>query len=275
MFKNENINFIKVLEISLLRVLRYRVHVSLIYFFLVCSAWEKYSDLPINYTVVLAFVIWHFALYLFDRAYDAEKDVLSQHEEAIPVSQKQFLIVICVTLSLVPIIILYGAKLNVQAYLPFLPFAFLYTYPILPYNKRFKDVFLVKNLYSAFIIWSFSIFGILKYYAGLDEISIDFYFLNFSGLLVLTVIGEIHWDMRDIMSDKQNKVYTMPIVLGLNLTKIILISLLTVSFFALHIISTFSFLMMIVLVALAGLGISNVFYHMPPIIALYNFIVKN
>jgi len=250
------------------------VHISIIYAFLIINAWQKFSAQPLNWPVLWAFIIWHFALYLFDRAYDADKDQLSQKTEAVPLSQQKPLIWFSVVLSLAPIALLVADRQSIVPYLILLPFTFLYTFPILPGGKRFKDFFFIKNFYSAFIIWSFSIFWMLKNYAGLPDPTIHFFWNNFSGLLLTTIIGEIHWDMRDIASDTENNVKTLPVVLGLNTTKILIITALLIAFFGLQLLSGFSLVMMIVLVLMARVVKTNIIYHLPPLVALYNFIVQ-
>ncbi|MBL7777694.1 MAG: UbiA family prenyltransferase [Chitinophagales bacterium] len=262
---------LKLLKFALV-ILRYRVHISFIYFFLVWFAWKNQTSANVHWGVVCAFTFWHYALYLFDRAYDAEKDILSQQEEAVPTAQKNYLILVSILISTIPFFIFTFYKLPLLPYLFLFPFTFLYTYPIFYGQKRFKDFFLVKNLYSSVIIWTLSIFFMLKCYANIPNADVLFYFKSFGGLLLMTTIGEIHWDMRDIASDTKNGVNTLPVVLGLNQTKWIIVVALILSYFLGHLLSSFSLVMMLVLVYLAGKKVSNFIYHLPPLVALFNFI---
>jgi 1,4-dihydroxy-2-naphthoate octaprenyltransferase len=105
-------------------------------------------------------------------------------------------------------------------------------------------------------------------------ISVEFYLKKFLALFALTMIGEIHWDMRDILSDNMNGIKTLPTVIGMRSTKIVILVSLFICFFWFGIISPFSLIFMTVLVLMAGYNVSNMIYHLPPLVALYNFLIK-
>jgi hypothetical protein len=55
-------------------------------------------------------------------------------------AQRRGLIILSIALSLLPFVVLVCDKQCLTAYLYLFPFTFLYTYPILPGGKRFKDL---------------------------------------------------------------------------------------------------------------------------------------
>jgi 4-hydroxybenzoate polyprenyltransferase len=257
-------------------ILRYRIHISLIFFFILLNSWHKLGVVQPNFFVIISYTIWHWALYLFDRAYDAELDIISQGNEAVPIYQKKNLIIFCIVLSVLPFLILYINNENLLPYILFFPFTFLYTFRIqFIGNKRVKDFFILKNLYSAILIWTLPFCLILKIYAGAEQ-SISYIFINyFFSLFWNTFAGEILWDIRDKKADRINSVNTLPVKLGVFKTKVILFLFWfsSVIFFSNYLqISSFFFLL--VLFLSNRKKSPNWIYHILPIISIFDFFLN-
>lgn len=260
------------INLLLLTILRYRVHISFLYFLILQKFWIKYVGMNIDWLVVTSFALWHYGIYLLDRVYDCEKDIHSQKEESIPVKQKQILLYLSYIILALPIPMLWLAKKTVIPYLIILPFAFLYTIPVLGFKKRLKDLFLIKNLYSAVVIWPLSIFVCLYAYSPLtlnQLISYD----RFYQLMIITFIVEAFWDIRDVDGDLKFGVKTLPNTLGINVTKAILLVLLVICFFLLHT-SIVTFLSLFVTILIANKYSGNVIYHIPLLLNVIEFYIR-
>ena len=255
-----------------LNILRYRLHVSFLYFIILQKFWMKYVDEEIDWPVVISFALWHFGIYLIDRVYDCEKDNYSQKEEAIPEKQKNALMALSFFILFIPILILWLSGKSVVIYLAIVPFAFLYTFPIFGFKKRLKDLFLVKNLYSATIIWPLSIFICLYGYSSL-EFNELIQFDRFYQLAIITFIIEVFWDIRDVEGDLKFGVKTIPNSIGINLTKVILLTLLVLCFMFLNT-SLVTFLSLIVTIVLAKKTANNVIYHIPLLLNVIEFYIR-
>lgn len=260
------INFI------LLTIFRYRVHISFLYFLILQKFWIKYVGTDIDWLVVVSFGLWHYGIYLLDRVYDCEKDLHSQKEESIPIRQKNALMFLSYLILLSPILIFWLSEKPIIPYLIILPFAFLYTIPVLGFKKRLKDIFLIKNLYSAVVIWPLSIFVCLYAYSPL-EFNQLIGFNRFYQLLMITFIVEAFWDIRDIDGDLKFGIKTLPNTVGVNVTKFILLSLLVVCFFLLNT-SVVTFLSLFSAILIVNKNSSNVIYHIPLLLNVIEFYIR-
>ena len=206
---------------------RTRLHVGVIFFFLQYFILAYYAKADLFYPVIFAFTIWHYALYIFDRSYDADRDFLSNQREAIPRAQKYFWLTLSLVLAVLPFIILYLYHFKVLPYLILFPFTFLYTLEIFPGKKRVRNFTGIKNLYSAIFIWTLPLYVLLHFYTA-SSIDILSFLKAFWPLLLFVFMGEIIWDVRDIEADEQNRVNTIPVRIGITKTKLLLFFLLGV-----------------------------------------------
>lgn len=256
-------------------ILRYRIHISLIFFFILYSSWQSITHSSPDILVIISYSIWHWALYLFDRAYDAELDFISQGIESVPIIQKKPIIIFCIIISLIPFVILYLGGKNYILYLLFFPITFLYTLktPLLR-NKRIKDLMIIKNLYSSILIWTLSISIILKYYAEI-EFSLIYIFTNyFLSLSWNTFAGEVLWDIRDIKADSINAVNTIPVKFGVFKTKFFIFILWFINFLFNHNNISLSSPFFLLVLYLSNKNNSNLIYHILPIISIIEFLLN-
>lgn len=250
---------------------KYRVHISLLFFFLVLTTFEQVLKRPVVWPVALAFSAWHLALYVFDRAWDFDKDAVSQPQEAIRPDERRFWLTASFVLAALPLAVLPATGHSVLPYLPFLPLTFLYTYPVFG-KTRAKDVLLVKNLYSALLVWSLPLAVIAWAYGGRD---LDFWPLfrqTFLGMFVYVMVGEAFWDIRDIEGDRRAGVRTIPVVFGLGATKVYLLALVVADAAVFGRPVGDSAVVYTVLILLVGPTTPNWVYHLPPLLALYRFL---
>lgn len=255
-------------------LVKYRIHISIFSLFFLITFYKQYLNTNVDWFVVLSFFIWNMALYLFDRAYDSRKDIISQPNEAMLENERVPFIFISIFLAFIPIPILYFTGKIVIPYLFFLPITFLYTYPIFG-NKRIKDFLLIKNLYSAIFIWSLPVIVVAMFYVSQPEIILmDLIKKQIFPLFLYVMIGEAFWDIRDVYGDKINSVNTIPVVFGVLPSKIYLYGLLAIDLFTTQFKFSQSFLIYSVLIAIVTPNSPRWIFHLPPLIALYRWILS-
>ena len=270
-FGKANLIFISFLEKFYYPFVKYRLHISLIFLFLIINAYQWIIKEPVDWPVAISFFLWHYALYIFDRAYDYERDKISQPQEAIRPSEYKFFIWLAIIFCLLPLIILPLWSKSVLPYLPFLPITFLYTYPIYK-GIRTKNITFLKNLYSALLIWTLPLAFIIYFYGAVDSSLWEIFKNNFLGLFVYVLIGEAFWDIRDMKGDEINKVKTLPLVIGVLATKIYLVSLILVDYSMFGKSVTDSTIIYLFLIIIVNRKTPNWVYHLPALLALYRFI---
>lgn len=250
---------------------KYRIHISIIFFFLLINVYQLIAKEPINWPVIVAFSLWHFALYIFDRAYDYKLDAINQPNEAVLPKERNFILWFSVILCLAPVAILVYYKLKLLPYLPFIPITFLYTYPIIK-NKRSKNILIFKNFYSAFFIWSLPLAIVSYYYTSINLSLVKIFSTYFIGMFIYVMIGEAFWDIRDVDGDKEQQVNTIPVVFGVTNTKIYLLSLIFIDYLFISHRFTFSNIVYIILICLLNQKSPRWIFHLPPLLALFQFL---
>lgn len=250
---------------------KYRIHISLIFFFLLINVFNLQSAGNYSWPVIVSFSLWHFALYIFDRAYDYKLDAINQPKEAIIPAERNFFLWLSIIACLSPLVILPYYGLNVWPYLPFIPVTFLYTFPLYR-GIRSKNIFLFKNLYSALFIWTLPLAVIAYYYTDTNATLFELFKGQFLGLFIYVMVGEAFWDIRDMDGDKELKVYTIPVVLGVLFTKIYLILLILTDLFIFGKDVRDSTIIYIILIIFLHPKSPRWLFHIPALLALYRFL---
>jgi len=250
---------------------KYRLHISLIFLFLLINVFAGVAGQQPAWPVIIAFFLWHYALYIFDRAYDYQLDAVNQPKEAILAGERNFFLALSVLLSLLPLPLLYFYGYSMWPYLPFIPITFLYTFPV--YNGlRSKNILFFKNLYSALLIWTLPLAVVAFYYTSH---SLDFWTVfkkYFLGLFLYVMVGEAFWDIRDLEGDRQMNVRTIPVVFGVPATKVYLVTLILFDLFVFGKAVTFSTLIYLLLIFIVKPSSPRWIFHIPPLLALYRFL---
>jgi|GEM_PF-2357896 len=215
------------LENAFYAITKTRIHVAAIFFFLMIFLAKLYGGVKeVHLVVPLAFSIWIFALYLFDRAYDINKDAVADLKDTFGSKFGKPLVILSVLIALLPWVILWTNEQSILPAIILIPITFLYSFPIHG-NTRLKNIFIVKNLYSAVLIYTLPIFLVIYFYhnnstsVGIIELGTNLFYLT---LFVFT--GEIIWDIKDIEADKKHGVKTFPSTYGLEKTRILVLTLL-------------------------------------------------
>ena len=148
--------------------------------------------------------------YLYNRYREFKKDYLTNFERTQYLEKKIAIIPLIVFFFTVlfTIILLYFSKLSV------LVFGFLLLLLGLLYSKFFKSftkkIIGFKNFYVSFA-WSLLIIFLVFYYSA--QLTLSFYFV-FVFVYFRLFIHEAFFDIKDIESDKKEKLLTFSIVLG-------------------------------------------------------------
>ena len=196
--------FTKNIEDVLYYIVKYRIHISGVFFVLLLANNSRLTARP-NWALIISFTCWHFALYLFDRVYDRALDAQSQPREHVRNGEYKFLYLFTLLLLLLSFVLYYSTGFNILGWLILFPVTFLYTYPL--FNRRAKDIFLVKNLYSALLIWSLPLM-IQSWLIGNGWEAIHKTTQSISWLFLYVMLGEVLWDIRDSSIDKKYGIST-------------------------------------------------------------------
>jgi 4-hydroxybenzoate polyprenyltransferase len=247
-------------------LVKYRLHLSLVYFLLLYGNNLK-LQVPINYLLLVSFSLWHFSLFLFDRIYDRAIDQLSQPDEYVKDHLAKGLYGLVALMLLVSFICFWLAQKPLFYWFCLLPLTFLY--PLHLYKSyRIKGVFLVKNLYSALLIFVVPVF---IHHLLLTTQAPDL--ASFISLGIYVLIGEIFWDIRDCSADRANHTATLPNTLGIRTTKIILLLLMFIDFWVKGYELTSSAYVYLILLAFIREDSDRLLFHIPPLLALVNFLL--
>ena len=89
-------------------------------------------------------------------------------------------------------------------------------------------------------------------------------------------MGEIIWDMRDIIGDKEEKVMTIPVVYGLLKTRLLLLSILSfVNLLKFLLYNEFDFILILfylTFILLASPKLPKWLFHFPLFVSLFYYI---
>lgn len=251
---------------------KYRIHISLIFLFLLINVFKKTAYTFTDWPVIISFFSWHFALYIFDRAYDSELDSINQPREAITPKEKNIVILLSFFFAILPVFILLFSNKLILPYLPLLPITFLYTLPI-KNGIRSKNILFVKNIYSALLIWTLPLVIVTYFYTSQSSSFIDIFKNYFIGLFLYVMVGEAFWDIRDLEGDKANGVKTIPVVFGVIACKIYLISLIVLDWLAFGKSVSMSTFVYLILILFVKPNSPRWIFHIPPLLALFRFLI--
>ena len=262
------INVYRPVSRLVLNILRYRIHISLIFFFLLF-----YNNLrtgaPVNYALCVSFALWHFALFLFDRIYDRDLDKVSQPDEFIPESQAKVLYGFVGLLMAVSFGIYWMTGFALWVWFVLFPITFLYVVPVYK-GIRSKNIFLVKNLYSAVLIFALPLALQAMLLSGQQPIAQPVFSAIIS-LGIYVLIGEMFWDIRDMTVDKENGIATIPNTLGLVATKIIILALILFDAIKTDFSFNLSALIYFILLTFVKEKTDRLIFHLPPLVAIIRF----
>lgn len=252
-------------------LVKYRGHLSAIFFFLLLYNNRRLSN-NIDYYLIASFTLWHFALFLFDRVYDRKIDALSQPDEYVKDKHAVFLYSVVSILVLSSFVAYYLSGHPHIYWLILLPITFLY--PLEVYKgRRIKNLFFIKNLYSAGLIYCLPL--LIQAYLVAGE-TFDLRLLQkqpLVSLFISVMIGEVFWDIRDASVDKKFEIKTIPNILGIRFTKFYILALILIDSFITNSFFSTSAYIYLILIIFVQEDSNRLIFHLPPLIALIRFIL--
>jgi 4-hydroxybenzoate polyprenyltransferase len=207
-------NFISFLSIS-------SIIVALVGFFVPYTTFALYN-IDINFNLLLASFLIAFSVYSLDKLSNLEEDSISLPKRAQFISRHKKLFIYVTVASYAFAIVLACLKNIVALSVILSPLLIGLLYSLKIANVRLKDIPILKNIS---ISASWAIVGTflplaVSFEPDLIRIIIIFYFC-----FIKCFINTVIFDVRDIEGDSANGVRTIPVILGLKTTKILLIFL--------------------------------------------------
>lgn len=212
------------LQTVLLQLNTYRIHVIVVFALLLISYITPFLSstyapyIPHSaefYGVVFSFTLLWAGYYIGNKYFDYKEDAISQAAEARRSPALAYAVTAMYILPLPWILWLH---------LPLLPYLALIGvtlgYSITVAGVRIKNLFLIKNLYAAGSWWM-TIAVAVAFYTNSGMSFADALRYTYDIFLLLMVF-ELLWDIRDIEGDKAVGNMTVPVVLGITMTKLII-----------------------------------------------------
>ncbi len=208
-------------------MVRYRIHCSLLYAAITYSMYTNYIKDIKTAAPFVAFTMWHFALYVYNRYTDRGEDTLNSAIEAMDDFHGKIAVALTWLMLIGGLGVLIYGGYPVIYYLVSLPCVFLYGQSLFGGKLRIKAITLVKNMYSVFFCWALPMILAGVTYAGsLDILSQYPPWGNLLAMFFGIMAYELIWDLRDVDGDRQSGVMTVPVRFGEDACKLLIAGLL-------------------------------------------------
>lgn len=212
-------------------MVKYRFHVSLLYASVVAGLFAPYILDFKSATPAIAFTLWHFSLYMYNRYTDRGEDTLNSPVEAMDDFHGK--VAVGLTFAMLAsgfALLLFGGYTPVY-YILSLPFVFIYGQPLFGGRLRIKTITLVKNLFSAIFCWALPTLLVGLTYGG-DPFDFNEYpWSTFETMFFAIMVYELLWDLRDVEGDRKSGVITVPVRYGAGATNLLVAMLLFGAYF--------------------------------------------
>lgn len=208
---------------------KYRVHIALIYTQAAAALlhFTRSGGSPREAALLLAaFFFWQWGVYLFNKTCDLVEDAISQPAEMLRPGEIATVRNVSLVMLAAPLLLaLWLRRDPLPAILIFVG-AILYSKPLPGLKLRVKNLFLVKELYSAIPGWAGSMAAMVCVYASrpvsLSTPGVEAFLLQ---LIVSTIAVEFVWDLRDVEGDRAAGVRSPAVVFGPAATRAIALAL--------------------------------------------------
>ncbi len=246
----------------------YRLHISAIFAYLLVGNNVR-AGVPIDHYLLLSLSLWHFALYLFDRVFDADLDRESQPLEYVREGHRRPLYLFIGLMLLASFAFHIAGGHELRWWLLLLPITFLYTVPVWK-GIRVKNIFLVKNLFSAVAIWTLPL--ILQHTMLTGSEMGEESWKRIISLGIFVLIGEVFWDIRDMDTDRKYRICTVPNTFGQIWAKVYILLLMAGDTWLWGWKLSGGAGIYLILLPFTHKDSHRLIFHLPPLIALYRFL---
>ena len=207
---------------------RYRIDVFLVFGVLMWGLFKTTLFSPELWMWAISFFFSFTWLYLFNKIYDREEDKISQPNVVLIDENVKIFGYICWILFLVPIFLLLFVGAPLWPYIVHTLSGFAYSYPFLK-GKRLKNFFVIKNLIAINnFMWPY-VYMSMVVTSGISFFNILILYIPLFSLIWCI---EILWDIRDFYGDKAANIKTIPVVLGVNTSRVLIILLASLAVFS-------------------------------------------
>jgi len=175
----------------------------------------------VEFDLVLASFFITFAVYSINKLTDLKEDSINLLDRVKFTTKNRYYIIIAVILSSFAALYISLLYSLFAIFIIFFPFCIGFVYSIKIANFRLKDIFCIKSI-SVALAWAVvgTFIPLIVHSSDFITISAIFYFY-FIKCFIYTVL----YDIRDIEADRLNNVITIPVFLGKNKTKNLLLLL--------------------------------------------------
>jgi 4-hydroxybenzoate polyprenyltransferase len=175
----------------------------------------------VEFDLVLASFFITFAVYSINKLTDIKEDSINLLDRVEFTNKNWHYIIIAVILSSFAAFYISLLYSLFAIFIIFFPFCIGFVYSIKIANFRLKDIFCIKSI-SVALAWAVvgTFIPVIVHSSDFITISAIFYFF-FVKFFIYTVL----FDIRDIEADRLNNVITIPVFLGINKTKNLLLLL--------------------------------------------------
>lgn len=202
---------------------RYRASVALVFGVLAWIYLEQFTKAPltITFAMALAMALSVLSVYLLNRTTDWAEDRIAQPTEAVSPTVHRPVAGIAFLMAAVAVGLTLTLRGPYLIHILFLLLGYLYSLPLPPRAWRLKQITGLKNLYPVLVGWIGFFYAMISrspWFIG--DSSALLRSLVYTGLLVLCY--ELLWDIRDVAGDGAAGIRTIPVVLGVLSTKMII-----------------------------------------------------
>ncbi len=178
-------------------------------------------NIKIDFSLLLSSFFLTFTVYSLDKLSNIKEDSISLPDRALFINRHKKIITCISAVSYITAIYLSFLKGQLALFVVLFPLFMGFVYSIKIFNFRLKDIFAVKNITIA-SSWAVTgtFFPLVVLTKSFILIILVFYFI-----FIKCFINTVLFDIRDIEGDSLNGVRTIPVFLGINKTKTILLIL--------------------------------------------------
>jgi len=174
--------------------------------------------ISVDYSLLFASFFITFAVYSINKLTDIKEDSINLVNRAEFTNKNRHYLIITIILSSFAALYLSLLYSIFAVFVIFFPFFIGLVYSIKIANFRFKDIICIKSI-SVALAWAAVGTFIPVIVHSFDILIIALIFFFFAKLFINTVL----FDIRDIEADRLNNVITLPVFLGVNETKKLLL----------------------------------------------------
>lgn len=210
-------------HILLQKALNLKLDIVFIYLAFILMTRNKLSSQAIpsvnSFILIISNTLLLCAAYLINKASDTEEDTLNNEKNHFKNSTFIYSSMLCYVASFIGICT-YADRNIIPYYMIIYAISILYSYPK---KIRLKNIFLIKNIAPAlcwYLSFSLLVFSFLQKDSLLTILNFLIPYLFFFTLI------EIIWDIPDVQGDSRTGIKTLPVIIGVKKTKIIIGTLL-------------------------------------------------